>query len=193
MIATAVVREQTWAVVPSLGGNPGGFPNSRVGLDSGLRLPRAQAGRNGEAGGWTTRHATPAGPRLPGSTSTGVGISHSCPLLLAPRTRPSRANWRIRRSDMPNWAAACLVVTFMTSSAGISDTRSNSVGLGCLSVHHLVNQKPDDLAVVIQSLEDAVIVGRREVALPVSHRPQACRPRRRTRPTLFYLPCSISY
>ena len=36
--------------------------------------------------------ATPIGPRLPGITSTGVGISHSCPALVAPRTRPSRAS-----------------------------------------------------------------------------------------------------
>ena len=84
----------------------------------------------------SARPATPTGPRLPGITSTGVGISHSAPAFIAPLTRPSRASLRTLRSDTPNRAAASGTVTLATSSSGDSDANSNSTGLGLLTRIH---------------------------------------------------------
>ena len=77
---------------------------------------------------------TPLRDKLPGTTSTGVGISHSAPTLAALRMRPSRASLRTLRSDTRNRIAASRTVTLATSSAGTSDDSSNSMGLGSLSV-----------------------------------------------------------
>ena len=86
------------------------------------------------------------GPRLSGTKSTGVGISHSAPSLDAPRTRPSRASLRILRSDTPSRTTASFTVTLATSDyliitrqcllrADIADAhRAGNVNLQILSM-----------------------------------------------------------
>ena len=69
-----------------------GLPTTQNVRPPGSYLTLCPAGASGNA----------HGPRRPGITSTGVGISHSARALVAPRTLPSRANCRARRSETPS-------------------------------------------------------------------------------------------
>ena len=101
---------------------------------------------------------TPLRDKLPGTTSTGVGISHSAPTLAAPRMRPSRASLRTLRSDTRNRIAACTDRDVGDIIGGDLGRQLELDGARLLERAHLVDEEPDDLAVVVQPLENALVV-----------------------------------
>ena len=71
--------------------------------------------------------------------------------LTHPALRDAQAHGRLSYRDVVNIIGRCLGIQLELNGARL------------LQRAHLVDQKSDDLAVVVQSLEDAFIVGGREI------------------------------